>query len=122
VNFVRDGKTYFYNGAYDERQGDLSPGTVLHAAAIEDSIRQGITEYDFLSGDEPYKDRWATGRRDIYHLTLHSGRPASLAAQGALVEFRWALRRSEALKAGRARVLTAVRRIVRRPAVQEQQS
>jgi CelD/BcsL family acetyltransferase involved in cellulose biosynthesis len=113
VNFEFAGKTYYYNGAYDERVSDLSPGTVLHAAAIEDTFRRQLAEYDFLSGDEGYKDRWATDRRHIHHIVVSSSRPVSVAARALLVDLRWAARRSKRLRAARARVLTLTRRISR---------
>jgi CelD/BcsL family acetyltransferase involved in cellulose biosynthesis len=114
LNIIYRGKCYHYNTCYDERFGAISPGVLLHAEAIADAYGRGLTEYDFLSGDEPYKDRWCSHKRTIEHLTLFHSGATSLAAQGALVEARWALKRSETLRTGRQRVLASARRILRR--------
>jgi len=113
VLFVHGGKCYYYNGAYAEEVAELSPGTLLHAAAIEDAFGAGLREYDFLSGDEPYKDRWSTHKREIHHLALYSGRLASLAAFATLVAARWALRNSRTLRRGRAWLISVSRRLLR---------
>ncbi len=114
LNIIHGGKCYHYNTCYDEKFGNISPGVLLHAEAIADAYGRGLTEYDFLSGDEPYKERWCSDRRSIEHLTLFHSGAASLAAQGALVEARWALRRSPALNRGRQRVMASARRMLRR--------
>jgi hypothetical protein len=36
---------------------------------IQESIRDGAAVFDFLSGDEAYKGRWATGRRFGYRVS-----------------------------------------------------
>jgi len=114
LNIIFQGKCYHYNTCYDERFGNISPGVLLHAEAIANAYERDLTEYDFLSGDEPYKDRWCSHRRSIEHLTLFHSGAASLVAQGALVEARWALKRSTTLSRGRQRVLASARRILRR--------
>lgn len=113
VLFAHKGKCYYYNGAYAEDAANLSPGIVLHAAAVEDAFRKGLSEYDFLSGDEPFKDRWSTGRREIHHLAIFSDRLASVSAFSVLVSARWAFRRSETLRRGRARLISGLRRLLR---------
>lgn len=117
VLFVHQGKCYCYNGAYAldaVDQVNLSPVSILHDAAIQDAFREGLREYDFLSGDEPYKDSWCTGRRGIEHLAFFHRGPVSLAAQAVLVEVRWVFRRSKILSRGRLHLLSGLRRIVRR--------
>jgi CelD/BcsL family acetyltransferase involved in cellulose biosynthesis len=113
VLFVHKGKCYYYNGAYDEGSANLSPGTVLHAMAIQDAFRMELAEYDFLSGEESFKDRWSTGRREIHHFAIFSGRYVSVAAVSVLVSLRWAFRRSKALREGRAWLLSIARRFSR---------
>jgi CelD/BcsL family acetyltransferase involved in cellulose biosynthesis len=113
VLFVYKGKCYYYNGAYDAASANLSPGTVLHAMAIQEAFRTGLAEYDFLSGQESFKDRWCTDQREIHHFAISSGRYVSLAAMSLLVSLRWAFRRSKALRGGRAWLLTIARRFSR---------
>jgi len=53
---------YYYLGGFDPEFERLSPGTLLIGHAIEESIRDGISSFDFLRGQEPYKYLW--GARD----------------------------------------------------------
>lgn len=48
---------YFQSG-FDPAVTQLSPGTVLLSAVIEDCMMRGLQRFDFLRGDEPYKFRW----------------------------------------------------------------
>lgn len=49
---------FFYQAGFDPDYKALSPGTLLVASMIERSIQEGLTRFDFLRGDEPYKRRW----------------------------------------------------------------
>lgn len=49
---------FFYQAGFDPAAKALSPGTLLVADAIRRSIEAGLTRFDFLRGDEPYKRRW----------------------------------------------------------------
>lgn len=50
--------TFFYQSGFDPAAKALSPGTVLVAAAIRRAYEDGCADFDFLRGDEPYKQRW----------------------------------------------------------------
>ncbi len=65
-------KIYNYQGgldvSFDKR---LAPGLLLHSHCIEEAIREGLREYDFLlMGDmDSYKKRWTRDYRymcDVY--------------------------------------------------------
>jgi CelD/BcsL family acetyltransferase involved in cellulose biosynthesis len=60
----------FNSGLETEGSQALSAGIVLVAHLIEDSIRQGQTEFDLLRGDEEYKYRLGAKDTWIYHLTM----------------------------------------------------
>lgn len=49
---------YFYQAGFDPAFSALSPGTVLVAHTVRMAIQNGLTRFDFLRGDEPYKRRW----------------------------------------------------------------
>ena len=49
---------YFYQSGFDPSQSSISPGTLLVAHTIQRAIEEGLTHFDFLRGDEPYKRRW----------------------------------------------------------------
>lgn len=50
-----DGAILLYNSGFDPGAREISPGMVLLARCIEDAIRRGRREYDFLRGRERYK-------------------------------------------------------------------
>lgn len=51
-------RLFYYLGGFDPELSQLSPGTVLIGHAIEQSIREGAGEFDFLRGQEKYKYAW----------------------------------------------------------------
>lgn len=53
----------FYQAGHDPAWRPRSVGTVLLGHVIEACFREGIVEFDFLRGSEPYKRRWAQGER-----------------------------------------------------------
>jgi CelD/BcsL family acetyltransferase involved in cellulose biosynthesis len=56
---MRMGNTcYFYQAGFDPSKGSISPGTLLVAATIRRAIEEGLEQFDFMRGDEPYKRRW----------------------------------------------------------------
>lgn len=66
-----DGALLLYNSGFDPgAAGSMSPGMVLLTRCVEDAIRKGYREYDFLRGRERYK--YDLGGRDrlVYRATL----------------------------------------------------
>jgi len=58
----------YYQSGWDPGVAALSPGSLCIARAMRSAIQEGMTVFDFLRGDEPYKHRWADRRE--YTLTL----------------------------------------------------
>lgn len=56
-DFIDTDTLYLYNSAYAEHASDASPGIMLLALMIEQSIDDGLRRFDFLKGDEHYKYR-----------------------------------------------------------------
>jgi CelD/BcsL family acetyltransferase involved in cellulose biosynthesis len=83
--------------AHDSAHDALSPGTLLTARMIEELIADGVEAIDFGRGDDPYKQLWATERRQRIGLMLINPRRvrglAALARHDAGVALR-PLRRS----------------------------
>jgi CelD/BcsL family acetyltransferase involved in cellulose biosynthesis len=48
----------YYLGGFAPEMAKFSLGTVLTAHAIRQAISEGCAEFDFLRGNEPYKQRW----------------------------------------------------------------
>lgn len=61
---------YFYLSGFDPRVGYLSPGVVLLGLVIEDAVRRGLSRFDFLRGNEPYKLWWGARERHTMRLAL----------------------------------------------------
>lgn len=49
---------YMYQSGIDVDRIKMEPGHVLNTAMIQYAIEQGKSYFDFLRGDEPYKERW----------------------------------------------------------------
>lgn len=54
-NFRHNGKVYAYQSGFADEDPELRPGYICHAMAIERNAREGVTEYDFLAGDNRLK-------------------------------------------------------------------
>jgi len=74
--FFYEGRYYFYQSGRDPRFTQQRAGLVLMHKVIQEAIRDGATVFDFLSGEEAYKDRWATGRLFGYRITYWKSRRA----------------------------------------------
>lgn len=68
--------TYYQSGFDPEvpgtglRAADYSPGSVLISRCLQDGIRRGLVEFDFLRGVESYKLRWTGAMRTTWTLTV----------------------------------------------------
>lgn len=52
------GAAYFFQAGFDPAAKAESPGTVLVSESIRLAIDEGMAQFDFMRGDEPYKRRW----------------------------------------------------------------
>ncbi len=68
--FVRGGRAFAYIAGFDPELAQGSPGTLLTATAIEESIREGARSYDFLRGNEGHKATWGARPRPRCRLVL----------------------------------------------------
>ncbi len=91
-----------YDGAYRRKMAHLSPGILITGFLIRDSIERGMKSFDFMRGDEPYKQRWGGEERHEVQLAAYrSRRPKALAAMTAiegkqlLKRFAWIERLSD---------------------------
>jgi CelD/BcsL family acetyltransferase involved in cellulose biosynthesis len=71
LGFLYGDRLLLYNSGYDpEKFAELSPGIVLTAFTIEDTIRRGVRVFDFLRGNEVYKYRFGAVDTVIYSLEI----------------------------------------------------
>ncbi len=54
---------YYYLGGFEPKLARYSLGTTLTSAAIRQAIEEGCVEFDFLRGEEAYKERWRPEQR-----------------------------------------------------------
>ena len=69
-DLVAHGVMYAYLGGFDPALERVSPGALLTFHAIQDAIRSGCREYDFLRGKEDHKYVWGAQDRANYRLVL----------------------------------------------------
>ncbi|HWI57515.1 MAG TPA: GNAT family N-acetyltransferase [Bacillota bacterium] len=66
-------RTFYYLGGFEPELSPYSPGALLIGHAIEEAIREGAAEFDFLRGREAYKYMWgAKGRLNYRRQLWHS--------------------------------------------------
>ena len=63
---------FFYQSGSDPAWSARSPGLVLLGRTIEDAYARGLTDYDFLRGEEAYKLDWAADRRETCAVRLRA--------------------------------------------------
>jgi CelD/BcsL family acetyltransferase involved in cellulose biosynthesis len=71
--FVYNGKFYASTAARDTSYSAYGVGHLHYMFVLQDAIRLGLREYDFLQGDEPYKSFWARSARRYQEVTLLDG-------------------------------------------------
>lgn len=69
--FVVDQRASIFRLAYDEAWKHYSPGSILTAFMMQQVIdKDGVTEIDYLTGNERYKQDWMSERRERWTLTF----------------------------------------------------
>ncbi len=61
---------YYYISGVEPDLAKLSAGTIIIGHAIEEAVREGSTEFDFLRGQEPYKYSWGAQDRQNWNRHL----------------------------------------------------
>lgn len=71
---MRGGRSWFYYGSgFSARFSRLSPGLVLLKESIRLAAQEGAAEFDFLRGEESYKQPWASGNRTLARVAAVRG-------------------------------------------------
>lgn len=99
IDFVLPGRLLHYQCAFDARFGRSRPGSVLAYLSLEHGWEAGIREFDYLTGDEPYKLQRTNATRPIYQLAAYRRTLRGKAAYWQLVGARSHLRQVKALRA-----------------------
>lgn len=59
-----------YQVGHDPRQETLEPGHLVNTFLLQKTADWGFAEYDFLRGDEPYKQNWSQVREPLFRTRL----------------------------------------------------
>jgi CelD/BcsL family acetyltransferase involved in cellulose biosynthesis len=70
LGFIGQRRYYYYLPAFDPTYSRQMPGVALLAHLIEFAFSRQLAEFDFMIGEEAYKDRWSTGERLVTRLVL----------------------------------------------------
>lgn len=70
LNLRYQDRLYNLKLGYRDSARALSPGLVLKAEAVRYAIEQGLSEYDFLGMEEPYKLHWTDSVRRLGELWI----------------------------------------------------
>jgi CelD/BcsL family acetyltransferase involved in cellulose biosynthesis len=81
--FAFHDRTCYYQGGFEPELAKYSLGSVLIASAIKQATLEGFETFDFLRGNEDYKQRWTSGahRVNIRRLVARSEAQLGLARQ-----------------------------------------
>ena len=61
--FVYRNKFYSYLSGFNPQFSEFRVGSLRLMHLIKSCIQDGLSEYDFMRGDEPYKEQWSSGVR-----------------------------------------------------------
>jgi CelD/BcsL family acetyltransferase involved in cellulose biosynthesis len=64
------GAVGLYNSGFDPNHARLAPGIVLLAHVIRNAIDRRIPTFDFLRGEEPYKQGFGPVPEDLYNMRI----------------------------------------------------
>jgi CelD/BcsL family acetyltransferase involved in cellulose biosynthesis len=70
-------KLWDYMTGYDPSFARFSPGKILLPHVWDYGYSRGYHEFDFLSGEEPYKMRWSTGCHEKFRMRIWNRRSIS---------------------------------------------
>lgn len=68
--FVGQDRFYYYLGGFNPTFSELAAGTLLIDHVIGKVVELGCSEFDFLSGSEPYKYQWGAVDTPVFQRTL----------------------------------------------------
>jgi len=88
VNFQSGDSTGMYQSGMETDRTELEPGHLLNYFTIGTVIERGGKWFDFLRGDEAYKEGWGAERRALYRSRLFAPHLLARVRQSALAAGR----------------------------------
>ena len=117
LGFIDRGTYYYYVPAWEPELAPLAPSSLLLAHLVERAYGLGLTRFDFMLGDEPYKARWANEERETVNLVVGAPTLRGQAAYAMLVGGQKARRRARSspfLQRARRHWLGRAKQLLRR--------
>ncbi|WKZ32086.1 MAG: GNAT family N-acetyltransferase [Thermodesulfobacteriota bacterium] len=71
--FIHRERMYAYLGGFDPAFLEFSPGAHILRRAVEDAVKEGVRELDFLRGGEKYKYAWGPDEKRNSTLVIEHG-------------------------------------------------
>ena len=102
VGFEVGGTYGYYQVAFDPAMARHEPGQLLVAYLLERAWDRGLRTFDFMTGDEPYKYRWADQDPAVCHVTIQPDRPVARLAGRAMAVGRRLRDRLRSARGGEA--------------------
>lgn len=88
---------YYYQSGRDPAYSKYRTGFVLLALATREAISEGAAEFDFLTGSEDYKLRWAKNSRNTVRLCFQNPQSGK-SILSCLTQLRWRHLKSDYLR------------------------
>lgn len=88
INFCSGGSFGMYQSGMEMDRTELEPGHLLNYFSIGTAIERGNQWFDFLRGDEPYKEGWGAQRRALFRSRLFAPHLLARVRQTALAAGR----------------------------------
>jgi hypothetical protein len=73
IHFETRDALLYYNAGVSPDARALSAGVVMVERLVRRALQRGLTRFDFLRGDEPYKYEWGATDEPIQRLLVRSG-------------------------------------------------
>jgi CelD/BcsL family acetyltransferase involved in cellulose biosynthesis len=77
------GVYYVLKGGYDPTFRRYAPGILLRHELLARAFAEGLTRYEFLGADEPWKAMWTPARRERFRFTAYPPSATGMAAWAA---------------------------------------
>jgi CelD/BcsL family acetyltransferase involved in cellulose biosynthesis len=94
--FEAGGTYYFLKGGYDPEYRRYAPGKLLLRALLERAFTTGLSRFDFLGADDPFKLEWSQTAYDLKLVQAFSPSPLGTAEWAAFAYGRPLARRVRA--------------------------
>lgn len=82
LHLVAGGIAYAYQAGIEPDLLDEEPGRLMNIAVLRRAIERGLSGFDFLRGDEPYKAHWRAEARPSLELRIVPRRAAAQLRHG----------------------------------------